>query len=85
MSDKTIVTGRSEIATRILKALGLGEFFVKSLELTINAEDPIRVDAVIYPTREQCEALEGEIEKFKQFGIVRGAVQFTYTEENNDK
>lgn len=85
MSDKTLVTGQSEIAERILNALGLKEFFVKSLELTINAEDPIRVDAVIYPTREQCESLGGEIEKFKQFGIVRGAVQFTYTEENDDE
>ena len=81
MSDKTFVTGQSEIAERILKALGLGEFSVKSLELKINADDLIRLDAVIYPTREQCEALGGEVEKFRQFGVVRGAVQFTYTEK----
>jgi hypothetical protein len=85
MSDKTFVTGQSEIAERISKALGLGELGVKSLELRIEAEDLIRVDAVFYPTREQCEALGGEIEKFKQFGVVRGAVQFTYTEKKDDE
>jgi hypothetical protein len=85
MSDKTLVTGQSKIAERIVNALGLEGLFVKSVGLKIDANDLIRVDAVIYPTQEQCEALGGEIEKFKQFGVVRGAVQFTYTEESDDE
>jgi hypothetical protein len=80
MSEEKIVTGQSEIATRILNALGLEGFFVKSIKIAIAADEIISVDAVIYPTEEQCEALGGEIEKFKQFGVVRGAVQFTYNE-----
>ena len=85
MSSKTFVTGQSEIATRISNALGLEGLFVKSVKITIAADEIISVDAVIYPTEEQCEALGGEIEKFKQFGVVRGAVQFTYTEEGDDE
>lgn len=85
MSSKKIVTGHSEIAARISNALGLGELLVKSLKMTIVAEEILTVEAVIYPTEEQCEALGGEIEKFKQFGVVQGAVQFTYTEESDDK
>ena len=85
MSSKKFVTGQSEIATRISNALGLEGLFVKSVKITIAADEIISVDAVIYPTEEQCEALGGEIEKFKQFGVVRGAVQFTYTEEGDDE
>ena len=48
--------------------------------MTIDADEIISVEAVIYPTEDQCEALGGEIEKFKQFGVVRGEVQFTYEE-----
>ena len=85
MSSKKIVTGQSEIAARISNALGFGELFVKSLKMTIVADEIFTVEAVIYPTEEQCKALGGEIEKFKQFGVVQGAVQFTYTEESDDK
>ena len=85
MSSKKFVTGQSEIATRISNALGLEGLFVKSVKITIASDEIISVDAVIYPTEEQCEALGGEIEKFKQFGVVRGAVQFTYTEEGDDE
>jgi len=85
MSSKKFVTGQSEIATRISNALGLEGLFVKSVKITIAADEIISVDAVIYPTEEQCEALGGEIEKFKQFGIVQGAIQFFYDEESNDK
>lgn len=82
MSDKTFVTGRSEIAQRIADALGLKGFCVGSLELIIDPDHPITLKALIYPTKEQVEALGGEIEKFTGFGSVRGAVQFTYTEED---
>lgn len=85
MSSKKFVTGQSEIATRISNALGFEGLFVKSVKVTIDAGEIISVDAVIYPTEEQCEALGGEIKKFKQFGVVRGAVQFTYTEKNDDE
>jgi ABC-type phosphate transport system substrate-binding protein len=83
--SKMFVTGQSDIATRMINALGLKELFVKSIKMTIAAEEIISVEAVIYPTEDQCEALGGEIEKFKQFGVVRGAVQFTYTEEGDDE
>lgn len=80
MSRKMLVTGQSDIAKRISNALGLEGLFVKSIKLTIDAGEAISVEAVFYPTEEQCEALGGEIEKFKQFGVVRGAVKFTYEE-----
>lgn len=85
MSSKKFVTGQSEIATRISNALGLEGLFVKSVKITIAAGEIITVETVIYPTEEQCEALGGEIEKFKQFGAVQGTVQFTYTEESDDE
>ena len=85
MSSKKFVTGQSEIATRIINALGFEGLFVKSVKITIAANEIISVETVIYPTEEQCEALGGEIEKFKQFGVVRGAVQFAYTEETDDE
>ena len=78
--SKMFVTGQSDIATRMINALGLKELFVKSIKMTIDADEIISVEAVIYPTEDQCEALGGEIEKFKQFGVVRGEVQFTYEE-----
>lgn len=78
--SKMFVTGQSDIATRMINALGLEELFVKSIKMTIAADEIISVEAVIYPTEDQCEALGGEIEKFKQFGVVRGEVQFTYEE-----
>jgi hypothetical protein len=78
--SKMFVTGQSDIATRMINALGLKELFVKSIKMTIAADEIISVEAVIYPTEDQCEALGGEIEKFKQFGVVRGEVQFTYEE-----
>ena len=78
--SKMFVTGQSDIATRMINALGLKELFVKSIKMTIAAEEIISVEAVIYPTEDQCEALGGEIEKFTQFGVVRGEVQFTYEE-----
>lgn len=84
MSDRMLVTGSSEIAVRIAEALGFGEFHVRSLELVIDAAELIKVQAVIYPTREQLEALGGEIEKFREFGAVKGQVEFTYTEESDD-
>jgi hypothetical protein len=83
MSSKKLVTGSSEIATRIANALGFEGLFVKSVNIKIAADEVISVVAVIYPTKEQCEALGGEIEKFKQFGAVHGVVEFTYTEEND--
>lgn len=78
--SKMFVTGQSDIATRMINALGLEGLFVKSIKMTIAADEIISVEAVIYPTEDQCEALGGEIEKFKQFGVVRGEVQFTYEE-----
>jgi hypothetical protein len=80
VSSKKIVTGQSEIATRMINALGLEGLFVKSVKMTIDAGEIISVEAVIYPTEDQCEALGGEIDKFTQFGVVRGEVQFTYEE-----
>jgi hypothetical protein len=64
----------------MINALGLEGLFVKSIKMTIAADEIISVEAVIYPTEDQCEALGGEIEKFTQFGVVRGEVQFTYEE-----
>ena len=78
--SKMLVSGQSDIATRIINALGFEELFVKSIKMTIAAGEIISVEAVIYPTGDQCEALGGEIEKFTQFGVVRGEVQFTYEE-----
>ena len=78
--SKMLVSGQSDIATRIINALGFEELFVKSIKMTIAAGEIISVEAVIYPTEDQCEALGGEIEKFTQFGVVRGEVQFTYEE-----
>ncbi len=80
MPDQMLVTGSSEIAVRIAEALGFGEFHVRSLELVVDATEPITVRAVFYPTKEQFEALGGEIEKFRQFGAVKGEVEFTYEE-----
>ena len=76
--SKMFVTGQSDIATRMINALGFEGLFVKSIKMTIAADEIISVEAVIYPTEDQCEALGGEIEKFTQFGVVRGEVQFTY-------
>ena len=81
MSDHILVTGQSELAQRIANALGFEEFAVKSLELTVDADKPISVKAIVYPTKEQLEALEGEIEKFRQFGIVKASVEFNYEQE----
>jgi hypothetical protein len=78
--SKMFVSGQSDIATRMINALGLEGLFVKSIKMTIAADEIISVEAVIYPTEDQCEALGGEIEKFTQFGVVRGEVQFTYEE-----
>ena len=78
--SKMLVSGQSDIATRIINALGFEGLFVKSIKMTIDAGEIISVEAVIYPTEDQCEALGGEIEKFTQFGVVRGEVQFTYEE-----
>jgi hypothetical protein len=78
--SKMFVSGQSDIATRMINALGFEGLFVKSIKMTIDAGEIISVEAVIYPTEDQCEALGGEIEKFTQFGVVRGAVQFTYEE-----
>ena len=78
--SKMFVSGQSDIATRIINALGFEGLFVKSIKMTIDAGEIISVEAVIYPTEDQCEALGGEIEKFTQFGVVRGEVQFTYEE-----
>ena len=78
--SKMFVSGQSDIATRMINALGFEGLFVKSIKMTIAADEIISVEAVIYPTEDQCEALGGEIEKFTQFGVVRGAVQFTYEE-----
>jgi hypothetical protein len=78
--SKMLVSGQSDIATRIINALGFEELYVKSIKMTIDAGEIISVEAVIYPTEDQCEALGGEIEKFTQFGVVRGEVQFTYEE-----
>ena len=78
--SKMLVSGQSDIATRMINALGFEGLFVKSIKMTIDAGEIISVEAVIYPTEDQCEALGGEIEKFTQFGVVRGEVQFTYEE-----
>lgn len=77
-SKKRLLTGQSDEARQIADALGLSGFFLKSLQLTIDPEHPIRVDCVIYPTAEQVEALGGELEKFKGFGTVTADVAFNY-------
>lgn len=80
-SKKLLVTGQSDEARQIVDALGLSGFFVKSLQLRIHPEYPIRVDCVIYPTVEQVKALGGELEKFKGFGTVTAGVTFNYAQE----
>jgi len=81
MSNRMLVTGQSEIAKRIADALGFGEFHVRSLELSIDAGETVSVQALIYPTEEQFEALGGEIEKFAGFGRVKARVEFLYDQE----
>ena len=81
MSEKTLVTGQSEIAQKIVQALGLKDFCIESLELTINTHEAIKAKAIIYPTKEQLERLGGEIEKFKKFGLTTACVEFFYSEE----
>ena len=81
MPDRMLVTGQLEIAKRIADALGFGEFHVRSLELSIDAGEVISVQALIYPTQEQLEALGGEIEKFAGFGHVKARVEFFYDQE----
>jgi hypothetical protein len=80
MSKGNLVTGRSNLIPPVLNSLGLGDCFVSSLQLTISAEEPIKVKAVIYPTEEQFVALGGEIEEFKQLTPVRSCVELVYRE-----
>lgn len=83
MSDpkKRLLSGHSDEARQIADALGLSGFFLKSLQLTIDADCLIRVDCVIYPTAEQVKALGGELDKFKGFGTVTANVTFNYEYE----
>lgn len=74
----TLLTGNSDEAVQIAKALGFEGFHVKSLVLTVDPEFAIMVEAVIYPTEEQVQALGGELEKFKGFGTVTADVTFNY-------
>ena len=80
MSKGNLVTGRSDLIHPILNSLGLGDCLVSSLQLTISANDIIKVNAVIYPTEEQFVALGGEIEEFKQLTPVRSCVELVYRE-----
>lgn len=78
MSERILITGQSNVASRIVNALGLEDYHVKSLELTIDPESPIRVMADIYLTQEQVQALGGELEKFQGFGKTIATVEFNY-------
>lgn len=80
-SKKMLLTGQSDEARQIADALGFSGFFVKSLQLTIDPDQAIRLDCVIYPTAEQVKALGGELEKFKGFGTVTADVTFNYERE----
>lgn len=76
--SRILVSGQSDIAQSIANALGLEGFAVRSLQLTIDAGEAIRVDATFYPTEEQLQQLGGELERFRGFGLVRGETQFEY-------
>lgn len=80
MPKGNLVTSRSSLVHPILNSLGLGDCRVSSLQLTISADDIIKVKAVIYPTEEQFMALGGEIEEFKQLTPVRSCVELVYCE-----
>jgi len=82
MPDRVFITGQSEVAQRIANALGLEGLLVKSLELIVHADKPIRVEAVIYPTEDQVEALGLEIEKFAGFGRSKARIEFLYDKES---
>lgn len=81
MSDRMLVTGQSEVAGQIIDALGLKGLLVRSLQLKMDAESPISVEAVFYPTKEQVETLGLETEKFRGFGRSVAEVKFVYDQE----
>lgn len=61
---KRFVTGTSDEAMRIARALGLGDLAVTRLQLDIDANDVIKAYATFYPTLEQVKMLATELEKF---------------------
>jgi hypothetical protein len=81
---KRLLTGQSDEACQIAKALGLGDFCVKSLTITIDPERPITVEATIYPTEDQVKAMGGVIENFNGFGTTVADIQFIYEREISD-
>jgi len=70
----------SKKAERLAQASDLREAIAASIHLTINADELIKVKAVIYPTEEQFVALGGAIEEFKQLTPVRSCVELVYCE-----
>jgi len=82
MPDRVFITGQSEVAQRIANALGLEGLFVRSLKLIINADEPIKAEAVIYATEDQVETLGLEIEKFAGFGRSKARIEFLYDKES---
>ena len=80
MSKGNLVTSQSDLIRPILNSLGLGDCCVSSFQLTVNADELIKVNAVIYPTEEQFVALGGGIEEFKQLAPVRSCVELVYRE-----
>lgn len=79
-----LITGQSDEAIQIAKALGLGDFYVRSLTITIDPEHPITVEATIYPTEDQVKAMGGVIENFNSFGTTVADVQFNYERDASD-
>lgn len=81
---KLFLTGQSDEACQIAKALGLDYFHIKSLTITIDPEHPITVEATFYPTEHQVKAMGGVIENFNSFGITLADIQFNYEREISD-
>lgn len=81
---KRLLTGQSDEACQIAKALGLGDFHVRSLTITIDPEHPITVEVTIYPTEDQVKAMGGVIENFNSFGTTVADIQFNYEREISD-
>lgn len=79
-----ILTGQSEEAVEIMKALGLGGFHVRAIKVVIDADAPISVVATIYPTAEHIKALGGALERFRCFGTTIADVEFNYGLEGDD-
>lgn len=73
---RLFVTGASDEAVRIAKALGLGDLAVSKIQLTIDAGDIIKAHATFYPTAEQIERLAAELEGFEANKVATAEVRF---------